>query len=217
MQKTYHELLSLQRTSILQKQYLKRRRDNHSNFLAQLNLRLKRDPPTSLLNLSIYEYNSLSSIFDDNHNVNPICPIFPHYFQNCPTWPPELEDKLLQLLCSWNPDKPPVNSWHLSSVIYKYTSYKVPHSTLLHILDKLSFYGLITVNKEPPSINFMDSNSEVLNTDPQFNKLKSTRGTYVLSYVDVYKIKAYLDEGEVLNQNIISQNIDELSGIIIPS
>ena len=88
---------------------------------------------------------------------------------------------------------------HLCGVVRKRTAHKqISHITLLHILDKLAFSGLITIN----------SNSPVIQLDKPVKK--EDIPIYNLSYVDVYKVRSYLEQTEP--QDCLSKDIDLLSG-----
>ena len=197
----YHDILNLKREEFFSREARKRRREQISIFLSERNNKLKSERTS----LSHSPSSEIAPAFPPSHpslsQTDPPAAAVPmHHLISSPQWEIAIEDQLLHLLCSWNPDKPQISSVHLCGVVRKCTPHKsLSHITLLHILDKLSFSGLISINaKCPPIRPFATSLS------------REDMPVYDLSYVDVYKVKAYLEESE--NQQPQSHNIDALSG-----
>ena len=194
----YHDILNLKREEFFTKEVRKRRREHISIFLSERNNKLKSE--RTLSHSPSTEIAPTFPSFSQTEQTTPTVPL--HHLISTPQWGTDIEDQLLHLLCSWNPDKPRISSVHLCGVVRKCTTHKqLSHITLLHILDKLSFSGLISINSKCPPIR-TDSPSLTREDMP----------VYDLSYVDVYKVKAYLEQSE--NQPPQSHNIDILSGIL---
>ena len=198
----YHDILNLKREEFFTRESRKRRREQIAIFLSERNNKLKNERSS----LSHSPSSEISPAFPPSHptplsqtdQTPDIIPV--HHLISNPQWEMDIEDQLLHLLCSWNPDKPQISSVHLCGVVRKCTKHKqLSHITLLHILDKLSFSGLISISANCPPVR-TDATSLTREDIP----------VYDLSYVDVYKVKAYLEESE--NHPPHSHNIDIFSG-----
>ncbi|KAI6660388.1 N6-adenosine-methyltransferase subunit [Oopsacas minuta] len=196
----YNDILTLKQEEFYTKELRKRKREEISVFLSERNNKLKSDsilshsPSTEAFPVFPPAPNSAPlSVTDQNTHTVPVHHLIPN-----PQWDQFIEEQLLQMLCSWNPDKPSISSLHLCGVVRKRTTHKqLSHITLLHILDKLAFSGLITINSKCPTFTL------------DVPLKKEDIPVYDLSYVDVYKVKAYLEEAET--QNYLSKNIDTLT------
>ena len=194
----YQDILTLKQEEFYTKELRKRKRERISVFLSERNNKLKTESllshsPSSETAPNFPPAHSSSQPDHNSHDI-PLHHLMPH-----PQWDTGIEEQLLHMLCSWNPDKPRISSIHLCGVVRKRTSHKqISHITLLHVLDKLAFSGLITINSNSPAI--------------QLDKpvKKEDIPIYDLSYVDVYKVRSYLEQTEP--QDCLSKDIDVLSG-----
>ena len=207
MSGTYLDILDLEKEEFAIREARKRRREQIATFLTERNNKLKSEsllsPSPNADTAPIFPSPSQTVPLSQPDPATPQVPLH-HLTSNTPQWSPDIEEQLLQLLCGWNPDKPRIDSVHLCGVVRKHSSHaQLSHLTLLHILDKLAYSGLIGVNVTCPG-TWVEEGADVK---------REHIPVYDISYVDVYKVKAYLEEGDCPVPGKVI-NVHELTGEI---